>query len=57
MPKAIQYQANSIIFFTGDGSDNIYVLKTGRVSINSIDLETGQEIHQLVLSEISLLSG
>ena len=48
MPKPVHYQANSIIYFTGDSSDSVYVLSSGRVSINSIDLETGQENRQLI---------
>jgi TolA-binding protein len=44
-PKAMSYKANSVIYFQGDISDKIYILKAGRLSLNSIDIETGQEIH------------
>ncbi len=47
-PKAIQYNANSIIFFKGDVSEKIYILKSGKVSLNYTDIETGQEIHDLI---------
>ena len=47
-PKAMQYKANSIIFFKGDISDKIFILKTGQVSLNYTDIETGQEIHDLI---------
>jgi len=47
-PKAIQYKANSIIFFKGDISDKIFILKSGQVSLNYTDIETGQEIHDLI---------
>ena len=47
-PKAMQYKANSIIFFKGDLSDKIFILKTGQVSLNYTDIETGQEIHDLI---------
>ena len=47
-PKAIRYKANSIIFFKGDVSDKIYILKSGKVSLNYTDIETGQEIHDLI---------
>ena len=45
MPKAMNFKANSVIYFQGDVSDRIYILKTGRVSLTSNDIETGQEIH------------
>ena len=48
MPKAIQYRANSIVFFKGDVSDKIFVLNKGKVSLNYVDIETGQDIHELV---------
>jgi len=44
-PKAIRYKANSIIFFKGDRSDKIFILNSGKVSLNYLDIETGQEIH------------
>ncbi|HEC62321.1 MAG TPA: tetratricopeptide repeat protein [bacterium] len=44
-PKAIQYKANSIIFFKGDVSDKTFILNSGKVSLNYTDIETGQEIH------------
>ena len=47
-PKAVQYRANSIIYFKGDASDRIFILNKGKVSLNYIDIETGQEIHDLI---------
>ncbi len=47
-PKAVAYRANSIIFFIGDLSDKIFVLNKGKVSLNYIDIETGQDIHELI---------
>ena len=47
-PKAMPYKANSIIFFKGDRSDKIFILKSGQVSLNYTDIETGQEIHDLI---------
>ena len=44
-PKAVHYRANSIIFFVGDLSDKIFVLNKGKVSLNYIDIETGQDVH------------
>jgi CRP-like cAMP-binding protein len=47
-PKAINYKTNSIVYFKGDASDRIYILNAGKVSLNYLDIETGQEIHELV---------
>ncbi len=44
MPKAMKYKANSVIYFKGDVSDRIFILNNGRISLNSSDIETGQEI-------------
>ena len=48
MPKPINYKANSVIYFRGDMGDKIYILKGGRISLNSNDIETGQEIHDQI---------
>jgi TolA-binding protein len=47
-PKSAFYKANSIIYFQGDSGDKIYILNSGKVSLNYEDIETGQEIHDLV---------
>jgi CRP-like cAMP-binding protein len=47
-PKSIFYKANSIIYFQGDLGDKIFILNSGKVSLNYEDIETGQEIHDLV---------
>lgn len=44
----MQYKANSIIFFKGDVSDRVFLLNSGKISLNSTDIETGQEIHDLI---------
>jgi CRP-like cAMP-binding protein len=44
----MSFKANSVIYFRGDISDKIYILKGGRVSLNSNDIETGQEIHDYI---------
>jgi len=48
MPKAVSYRANSVVYFNGDITDRIYILKSGKVSLNYNDIETGQEIHDLI---------
>ncbi len=47
-PKSMQYKANSIIFFKGDVSDRVFLLNSGKVTLNSIDIETGEEVHDLI---------
>jgi TolA-binding protein len=47
-PKAIAYKSNSIIYFKGDIADRIFILNEGKVSLNFINIETGQEIHELI---------
>ncbi len=48
MPKAMQFRANSVIYFQGDSADKIYILQAGKVSLNYSDIETGQDVHDLV---------
>jgi len=48
VPKAIQYRANSVIYFKGDASERVFILNSGKVGLNSIDIETGQEVHDTV---------
>lgn len=48
MPKAVNYKANSIVYFRGDNSERVYILKSGKVSLNYNDIETGQEMHDLI---------
>lgn len=47
-PKSITYKPNSIIYFQGDIADRIYILNNGKVSLNFINIETGQEMHELI---------
>lgn len=41
MPRAVNYKANSIVFFEGDRNDNIYILQSGSVLLRFTDIETG----------------
>lgn len=47
-PKAVQYRANSIIYFKGDQSDRIFLLNSGKVSLSYVDIETGQEVRDMI---------
>jgi TolA-binding protein len=47
-PRAINYKAGSIIYFTGDSADSVYLLKEGKVNLVSNDLETGIEITDVI---------
>ena len=47
-PKSMQYKANSIIFFKGDISDRVFLLNSGKVTLNLTDIETGVEVHDLI---------
>lgn len=48
MPKAVEYKANSIVYFKGDNNDRVYLLKSGKVSLKYNDIETGQEMYDLI---------
>jgi len=48
MPKAGAYRANSVIYFQGDQSDRIFILQSGRVSLNYADIETNKDVHEIV---------
>lgn len=48
MPKAVQYKANSIVYFQGDNNENVYILKSGKVNLRYNDIETGQEINDMI---------
>jgi CRP-like cAMP-binding protein len=43
MPKALQYRSGSVIYFQGDEADRIFILRTGKVSLVSQDMETGED--------------
>jgi CRP-like cAMP-binding protein len=48
VPKATQFKTNSVIYFQGDLGDKIFILKSGRVLLKSQDIETGEEIKELI---------
>lgn len=49
MPGTLRnYKAGSIIYFVGDTGDNIYVLKSGAVSLIYHSIETGDEVRETI---------
>ena len=43
-----QYKDGSIIYFEGDRSDYVYVLKAGRIMLSFIKIETGEEMKEMI---------
>ncbi len=41
MPKAMQYTKGSIIYFSGDKDERIFILQKGNIVLTSTDIETG----------------
>ena len=48
MPRPVSYKSQSIIYFEGDVSNKIFVLKEGRVAMNYRDIETGKELQEII---------
>jgi CRP-like cAMP-binding protein len=48
MPKPFQYRSGSLIYFQGDAADKVFILQKGAVSLVYQDIETGQDVHDLV---------
>ena len=48
MPKGMTYKPSSVIYFEGDSSNRIFILKSGRVTLTSQDIETGEELKDRV---------
>ncbi|HPE36875.1 MAG TPA: Crp/Fnr family transcriptional regulator, partial [Spirochaetales bacterium] len=48
MPKLAAFRSNSVIYFNGDVADKVYVLQSGRVSLNYTDIENGKDIHEVI---------
>ena len=45
MPKSIFYRANTIIYFQGDKSEHVIVLKNGKVKLTEKNELTDSETH------------
>ena len=48
MPKPLQYKSGSLIYFQGDPADKVFILQSGKVNLTYQDIETGQDVHDLV---------
>ena len=48
MPKPLQYRSGSVIYFQGDPADKGFILQSGKVNLTYQDIETGQDVHDLV---------
>ena len=48
MPKVGNYRANSVIYFQGDASDRVFILQSGKVSLNYSDIETKKDVHEVI---------
>ncbi|MDR2029138.1 MAG: cyclic nucleotide-binding domain-containing protein [Treponema sp.] len=48
MPKPLQYRSGSLIYFQGDAADKVFILQTGKVNLVYQDVESGQDVHDLV---------
>ncbi len=48
MPRVIPYTKGSIIYFTGDQDERIFILQKGAVTLNSLDIETGSRVTESI---------
>jgi CRP-like cAMP-binding protein len=49
MPKPLQYKVGSLIYFQGDAADKVFILQNGKVNLSYQDIETGQDVHDLIM--------
>jgi len=48
MPKPLQYSNGSLIYWKGEGADKIFILQSGKISLVSTDIETGDDVRNQV---------
>jgi len=48
MPKSHQYFTGSLVYARGDEANRLFILQSGKVSLISLDIETGAEIRELI---------
>jgi TolA-binding protein len=49
MPKPLQYNSDSLIYCEGEESDKVLLLQSGKVSLVSEDITTGENVKETVL--------
>jgi CRP-like cAMP-binding protein len=48
VPKTFQFGAGSVIYFKGDPADKVFILQSGMVNLVYQDMETGNDVHDMV---------
>lgn len=48
MPRVVQYAKGSIVYFSGDKDERIFILQSGIVILASLDIETNQPVTEQV---------
>lgn len=48
MPKAMQYSKGSVIYFSGDKDERIFILQKGMILLTSTDIETGAPVTEYI---------
>jgi TolA-binding protein len=48
MPKTFQFRAGAVIYFKGDPADRVFILQNGVVSLTYQDMESGNDMHDMV---------
>jgi TolA-binding protein len=48
MPKTFQFRAGAVIYFKGDPADRVFILQNGMVSLTYQDMESGNDMHDMV---------
>jgi TolA-binding protein len=48
MPKTFQFRAGAVIYFKGDPADRVFILQNGMVSLTYQDMESGNDLHDMV---------
>lgn len=48
MPKAMQYSKGSVIYFSGDKDERIFILQKGMILLTTTDIETGAPVTEYI---------
>lgn len=48
MPRVMQYAKGSIVYFSGDKDDRVFILQSGIVILTTLDIETNQPVTEQV---------